>query len=168
MARFAQLDGNCYLGVNLVVDRKNVARIYELVARMKEIGVDSVKVGNCIVSNDMNENNEYHQPIFKEAREQVERAAADLAGDEFELFDCYHQLDVRFEKHYSWCPYLQILPVIGADQNVYACHDKAYNLDNGLLGSIKEQRFKELWFSDKSRFFKINPSIHCRHHCLNQ
>ena len=67
---------------------------------------------------------------------------------------------------WQWCPYLQILPVIGADLNVYPCQDKAYNIEDGLMGSIKSQRFKEFWFSHKDKFFKINPSIHCSHHCV--
>jgi len=30
-----------------------------------------------------------------------------------------------------------------------AAVDKASNLDDGLIGSIKLQRFKDFWFSDK-------------------
>jgi radical SAM protein with 4Fe4S-binding SPASM domain len=70
------------------------------------------------------------------------------------------------KKEYTWFPYSQILPVIGADLNIYPCQDKAYNLEEGLVGSIKEQRFKDFWFSDKNQFFKINPSLHCNHHCV--
>ena len=61
---------------------------------------------------------------------------------------------------------MQILPVIGADLNIYPCQDKAYNLENGLLGSIKDISFKEFWFNDKNKFFKINPSCHCNNHCV--
>ena len=72
----------------------------------------------------------------------------------------------EFDKDYDWCPFMQILPVIGADLNVYPCHDKAYNLDNGLLGSIKEKSFKEFWMNDKDKFFKINPSKICNNRCV--
>jgi hypothetical protein len=61
---------------------------------------------------------------------------------------------------------LQILPVIGADLNIYSCQDKAYNMTEGLIGSIKEKSFKDFWFSDKNNFFKINPSVHCNNHCV--
>jgi len=50
--------------------------------------------------------------------------------------------------------------------NTYPCQDKAYNLKKGLIGSIKNQRFKDFWFSDKDNFFKIIPSRDCRHHCV--
>ena len=61
---------------------------------------------------------------------------------------------------------MQILPIIGADLNIYPCQDKDYNLEERLLGSIKNQSFKDYWFSDKSKFFKINPSLACTHHCV--
>ena len=61
---------------------------------------------------------------------------------------------------------MQILPIIGADLKVYPCQDKAYNLDEGLIGSIKNQRFKDFWFSDKNKFYMINPSRVCNHHCV--
>ena len=89
----------------------------------------------------------------------------DLADGTFEIFDAYHELD-DFKKEYEWCPYLQILPVIGADLNIYSCHDKAYNFEEGLIGTIKNQRFKDFWFSKKNKFFKINPAINCNHHCV--
>ncbi len=164
--QFKKLGGKCYLGVSIIVDQKNAEHIHGLISRMKNIGVDSVKVSPCIVSNDGRENNEYHQPIFEKAKEQVQRSISDCQGEGFEIFDAYHELDNKFVKEYTWCPYLQILPVIGADLNIYPCHDKAYNLDEGLLGSIKEQRFKNFWFSEKNQFFTINPSIHCKHHCV--
>jgi len=166
MERFKQFGGVCYLGVSLIVDRKNAPHIYEFIRRIKEVGVDSVKVSPCIVSNEGPENNAYHEPVFGEVREQVGRAIEDLMDDGFEISDAYHELDEKFDKEYTWCPYLQVLPVIGADLNIYPCQDKAYNLEEGLIGSIKEQRFREFWFSDKAKFFKIDPSLHCNHHCV--
>lgn len=166
MARFKELDGDCYLGVSIVIDRENSSQIFEFTRRLKEIGVDSVKAAPCIVSNDGTENNRYHQPGFAEAKKQIARAIEQLADDSFEIFDAYHELDEKFKKEYDWCPYLQILPIIGADLNVYSCQDKAYNLDEGLLGSIREQRFGEFWSSDKDKFFKINPARDCNHHCV--
>jgi len=166
MENFKKLRGKCYLGTVLIVDRKNVSHIYDFTKRLKDIGINSIKISPCIVSNDGRENNEYHKLIFNIAKEQILRSIEDLADEGFEIFDSYHALDEKFQKDYNWCPYLQIVPVIGADLNVYPCHDKAYNLDEGLMGSIANKRFKDFWFSDKDMFFKINPSIHCNHHCV--
>ncbi len=166
LENFKKLGGNCYLGISLIVDNKNYKHIYDFTKRVKEIGVDSIKISPCIVSNDGRENDAYHQPIFREAKEQALMAKDDLESDGFEVNEYYHEADVDFAKDYEWCPFLQMLPVIGADLNIYPCQDKAYNLDEGLLGSIKDMRFKEWWFSDKNNFFKINPKQVCNHHCV--
>jgi Fe-coproporphyrin III synthase len=132
---------------------------------LRELGIHNVKISPCIVSNDGAENNRYHQPIFSSVRSQVDRLVIDCQYDNFELFDAYHELETKFDKNYDWCPFLQALCVIGADLKVYSCQDKAYT-DKGLLGSIKEQGFAELWSEGKSKFHKINPAIDCRHHCV--
>jgi len=166
MAEFKQRGGGCYLGVSLIVDKNNAPHVYEFIEKLKATGVDSVKVSPCIVDNEGGKNNNYHRPFFDQVKGQVQKAKQDLGGNGFEIYDAYHELDEKFTKNYNWCPYLQILPVIGADLNVYSCQDKAYNLEEGLLGSIKEMRFKEFWFADKNKFFKINPSRQCNHHCV--
>tara|TARA_B100000315_G_scaffold258004_1_gene308738 strand:- start:2560 stop:3630 length:1071 start_codon:yes stop_codon:yes gene_type:complete len=166
MENFKKLGGKCYLGVSIVVDRENSSHLYDFMKRIKDCGVDSVKVAPCIVSNDGNENNEYHKSVFKLVKEQTKRAIDDLADEKFEIFDSYHELDEKFKKDYDWCPYLQVLPIIGADLNIYPCQDKAYNLEEGLIGSIKESGLKKFWFMNKNKFFKINPSVHCNHHCV--
>ena len=166
MAAFKALGGPCYLGVSLIVDRDNQAHVHDLLARLKATGVDSVKVSPCIIDNDGGRNNEYHRPFFASVAAQVARAKVELDAPDFMVYDAYHELDEKFTKPYASCPYCQILPVIGADQNLYPCQDKAYNLEDGLLGTLKDKRFKDLWFSDKGRFFRIDPSRHCNHHCV--
>ena len=166
IVRFKKLKGKCYLGVSIVVDRDNVEHVFDMIKVLKNSGVDSVKVSPCIVSNSGQENNKYHTPIFQTAKEQINKARAESGGKGLDIFDSYHEQLSTFKKEYTWCPYLQILPVIGADLNVYPCHDKAYNLAEGLMGSIKDQRFRDFWFSDKNNFFKIDPSVHCNHHCV--
>ena len=166
MAAFKKMNGKCLLGVVIIVDVKNAFHIYNLIRRLKDIGVNSVKIAPCIVSNSGKENNEYHSSVFTLVKEQIQRAIGEFAGEGFEIFDSYHEQLETFKKGYKWCPYIQINPVIGADLNVYSCHDKAYNLEEGLIGSIKNQRFKDLWFSDKNNFFGIDHTIHCNHHCV--
>ena len=166
MRDFVKLGGGCYLGVSLVIDKDNAPHIYETTRKLRDIGVNSVKMSPCVTSNSGRQSNEYHQPFYRVACEQIERAVSDFSGGDFTIFDSYHLLEDKFAKDYHWCPILQLNPVIGADLNVYACHDKAYNLDTGLLGSIKERGFKEFWMADKEKFFNIDPSRDCRHHCL--
>jgi len=161
---FISLNGFCSLGVNLVVDQKNAKHVYDTVNLLRGIGVNNVKLSPCIISNDSQRNLDYHRSIFSLVRKQIEQLKSESPSDSFELFDAYHELNTKFDKDYEWCPYLQVLCVIGADLNVYSCQDKAYT-DSGLLGTIKHQRFTEFWFNGQEKFFRINPSHDCRQHC---
>ncbi len=156
----------CNLGVSFIIDDKNYNKIYEFSKLMKSIGVDSIKLSGCVVANEGKKNNEYHKPFYIKAKELSQKVKIELEDEDFEVFDSYHYLEDKFDKTYNWCPFSQILPVIGADLNIYPCQDKAYNLDNGLIGSIEKISFKEFWFQDKNKFFKINPSRDCRNHCV--
>jgi len=163
---FKKLNGTCKVGVSLIIDKYNASHLYDMIKRLKDTGIESVKVSPCIVSNSGIENNDYHKPVFDTVREDINRAINNLTDKEFEIFDAYHKLDEQFKKNYTWCPFLQILTVIGADLNIYSCQDKAYNFNKGLLGSISNKRFKDFWFSDKKKFFTINPCTNCNHHCV--
>ena len=163
---FKKMNGGCLLGISLILDKDNWKHVAGQLEFFKSLGVNSVKVGAAIVSNDSLESNDYHRPFFSETKKLILQAKKALEDVSFEIFDAYHELEDNFIKDYSWCPYLQILPVIGADLNIYPCQDKAYNLKNGLIGSIKNRRFKEFWFSEKGNYFKIVPSRDCKHHCV--
>jgi MoaA/NifB/PqqE/SkfB family radical SAM enzyme len=167
MERFKAQGGPCFLGVSYIVDRENASHVYDMVRRLRDVGVDSVKIAPCVVANEGAANNDYHRPVYDEVKRQAARAVAELgSGPDFEVFDSYHLLDEKFAKDYTWCPYLQVLTVIGADQNVYSCQDKAYNLESGCLGSIAGRSFADFWLSDKDKFFTINPARDCNHHCV--
>jgi len=166
LENFKSLGGNCNLGVSLIIDKKNAGHLFNMIQNLKNVGVDSVKVSPCIISNEGEENNKYHEPIFQKVKEQTRKAKGLLSEENFEISDSYNKQLISFEKEHDWCPYIQIRPVIGADLNIYSCQDKAYNLDSGLIGSIKNKSFKEFWFSDKNNFFKINPLKDCNHHCV--
>ncbi|SLM30980.1 Radical SAM domain protein [Desulfamplus magnetovallimortis] len=165
MREFKKLDGKCYLGVSLIIDNYNHDKIFDSIQRLSDIGVDSVKISPCIISNKGKENNEYHKPLFKQVKRDIQRARQKFETQNFQIYDAYHELDDKFNKPYEWCPYQQILPVIGADLNVYPCQDKAYNL-KASLGSIAQKRFTDFWFEKKKRFFYIKPSKECSHHCV--
>ena len=166
MENFLKLGGPCYLGVCIVVDHRNHTHLFDMIQMLHGIGVNSVKIAPCVVSNSGAENNVYHKPLIDTVKEQISKAIALFHTPLFEIFDSYHHQLETFAKSYRWCPYLQITPVIGADLNVYTCHDKAYNVRDGLLGSLDNVSFKELWYSDKNRFYAIDPSKVCNHHCV--
>lgn len=166
MKNFSALGGKCALGVSFIVDNKNYSHTYEFVKTIKETGASSIKISPCVVSNHSQENDDYHKPLFDEMQKQIKQAKIDFEDSNFEIYDSYHLFGDEIDKKYEWCPFMQILPVIGADLNIYPCQDKAYNLDNGLVGTIKDKRFKDFWFRDKNKFFKINPSCDCQNRCV--
>ncbi|HOZ47124.1 MAG TPA: radical SAM protein [Candidatus Hydrogenedentes bacterium] len=165
MERFKAIGGPCYLGVNYVVGRENAPHVFAFIRRVRDLGVDSIKLSPCIVSNNGAENNRYHAPFFADVDAQITRAQVEFQSDRFEIFNAYHRLQETFEKSYAWCPYVQILPVIGADLRVYTCRDKAYNLETGLVGSLETEGFRDFWMNGKDKFFRVRPSRDCNHHC---
>lgn len=163
-AAFSQ---KCVLGVNINIDQKNAPYIAELCQTLKNCGVRHVKVAGVVISNEGKDNNEYHRPFRELVQKQITAAKQELNSSDFEMVNHYHEMTERFDKSYTICPSIMFRPVVAADCNVYSCQDKAYN-KNGLIGSIKNHRFKELWFSEETlrRVYELNPSKVCRHHCV--
>jgi len=60
---FKKLGGKCLLGISLIIDKDNWPHMYEFTKMLKGLGVDTVKISPCIVSNDGHENDAY-QPRF--------------------------------------------------------------------------------------------------------
>lgn len=166
MANFLTRETKCVLGVSFIVGKDNCGHIYEVCKLLKNIGVNHVKLSGAVVANDPGTVNDYHQN-FKEIADAEIKAARTLADEKFSVLDHYHDVDSRFDKTYTFCPFLQYLTVIGADCNVYTCQDKAYT-KGGILGSIKEKSFKEFWYSEENRrnIYKLDPSKECTHHCV--
>ena len=163
---FSARDTNCVLGVSFIVSQDNHEHILSMCELLKDVGVNHVKLAAAVVSNDVNENNLYHRKIIGSVTEQIDRAQK-LQTSNFTVLNHYHEAEERFDKDYDICPFLMFLTVIGADQAVYTCQDKAYN-EKGKLGSIKDQTFKDFWFSDanQTRLFEISPTKDCQHHCV--
>jgi wyosine [tRNA(Phe)-imidazoG37] synthetase (radical SAM superfamily) len=164
---FTARDTKCVLGISLIVGHDNHQRITEVCTLLKDCGVNHVKVSGAVVSNDAAGNNAYHLSIKAEVARQIGEAQA-LADDNFAIFNHYHDLEGRFEKNYQTCPFLQFLTVIGADQHVYTCQDKAYT-EAGRMGSIAKRTFKDFWFSEDNQKFlnSFDPSVQCGHHCVS-
>ena len=164
---FSKLSGSCYLGISLNVDQKNAPHIRETVLKLQEAGVQSVKIAPCILSNDAQECNDYHNPVYSMVRKQIEQILEETVNDPLEIFDSYHRFEAWIDKDYNWCPFVQILTVIGADLNVYSCQDKAYNLREGLIGSLQHQSFQEFWLNDREKFYRVHPPKDCKNHCVS-
>lgn len=167
MERFKSQGGPCRLGVSLIVDKENAGRVLDIITSVKKVGVDSVKVSPCVVSDIGEENEHYHAAYYESVLHQVAEARALYESDGFEIYNAYYPHQAQYDKSYDWCPYAQILTVIGADLGVYTCQDKAYNRDTGLIGQITSVRFRDFWMTDKGKFFQVCPARDCGHHCVS-
>lgn len=164
---FVESSAGATIGFSFIVTRDNAAAIHQFAELAKQIGAHHVKFSGCVVSNDVGDNNRYHEPISDTVNEQI-AAARQIESDAFHILNHYHALPELFERSYTACPMLEYLTVIGADCSVYACQDKAYT-ESGLLGSIKERRFRDFWYSaeNAARITSWDASQSCRHHCVS-
>jgi MoaA/NifB/PqqE/SkfB family radical SAM enzyme len=154
------------MGVSLIISKDNAAHIAEAVGLFKEAGAGHVKLSAAVVANDAAANNTYHREFKETVNDQIVQAMA-LNDAGFSVLNHYHEMSEGFEKAYSFCPYLMFLTVIGADQRVYTCQDKAY-AKAGDMGSIEHRSFRDLWFSEehRERLHAFDPRTQCRHHCV--
>jgi MoaA/NifB/PqqE/SkfB family radical SAM enzyme len=156
---------DCDLGVNYIIHQSNADGLVDFAERLKDIGVENVRFSPMWVPGIAG----YHASI----REKVERQLIEAQRLVDERFTVNSTFDLTSPAHapvrkYNRCYFMQTVPVVGADQCVYACHNKAYD-NTGKIGSIAQQRFKELWFSDEAKavFEGLNPICDCRHQCAN-
>jgi len=164
---FQDRASDCVLGISLIIGKDNHQRIFEVCTTLKQAGVQHVKLSAAVVSNDVHENNAYHEPLIEGVSEQIQQTEI-LADAHFQVVNHFHTLSERFDKPYASCPSVKLMTVIGADQSVYTCQDKAYTVA-GALGSIEHTTFKSFWFSEanRKRLESINPNRDCRHHCVS-
>ncbi len=159
-------DECCELGINVVVNNQNCDEVYEIAKLMKSLGVNHVKFSPVIT----NETQKYHEAFVKQVTEELERADKDLSDRNFKIINLYtsdFENSIFFERQYSRCPIKEFICVIGANQKVYFCHDKAY-LSDGVVCDIRNKAFREAWFSNdvNSLFENFDAKSVCRQHCV--
>ena len=159
-------DDHCELGVNVVVNVHNCHEIIEMARLMKNLGVNHVKFAPMI----SNDTNEYHKAFKDDVSKQLQDAQKLFGDEHFRVIDLYtgdFAYSVIFERQYSRCPIKDFICVIAANQKVYYCHDKAY-LNDGLVGDISKQSFKDMWLSDATTelFKKFDAKKLCKQHCV--
>lgn len=158
-------ESTCDLSVNYIIHRENCHDLVPFTALLKECGVMNVRYSPMWTPDYV----EYHSPIKDLVLAQLQEAQS-LVDEKFTVNSTF---DLSSTAHspvraYTRCFFMQTVPVIGADQKVYACHNKAYD-HTGCIGSIADKRFKDLWFSDEAKqFFEtLNPQQTCCHQCAN-
>jgi MoaA/NifB/PqqE/SkfB family radical SAM enzyme len=165
--QFAKIkNADCDLAVNYIVHRNNYKNLGGLTQLLKDSGVENVRFSPMYVPDFY----EYHKPIAEEVNEQLKNIQS-ICDDRFTVNSTYNITPGSSHSHtrsYNKCFIMQTVPVVGADLKVYACHNKAYD-NTGCIGSIKDQSFKELWFSDATKEYmgSFNAKTTCMHECSN-
>lgn len=165
MENFVEIGGNCALGVSFNIDKENYPHIPSILHDLKARGIRSVQLSACIVSTDRETQQAYHRSFYEKAQSIIKESIHTLSTTNFEIKDKYTVVEEQYENTFPWCPFLQILTVIGADACVYSCQHKAYNT-LGFLGNLYEMRFRTFWEKDKEKFYKITPTHDCKHSCV--
>lgn len=156
---------NCDLYVNFIVHKDNHSELFEVANKLKCIGVQNVRFSPMWVAPGFHD---YRAQIEGSVMAQLSEIKGKLVSETFSVNSTY---DTDSPVHstvrpYHRCLFAQVVPVVGADQRVYACRNKAYD-SSGVIGSIADKSFKELWESEEARraLEEIDPSIHCKHQC---
>ncbi len=153
----------CDLGVNYIVTRYNCTGLIEFSKLLKGIGVQNIRFSPVWVEGFQ----AYHAAIKESVEAQLQEITS-LCDSTFSVNSTYKLDDnsKKLERPFKRCLYSTTVPVIGADQCVYACTDTAYT-EHGKLGSLADKRFIDFWGSPEhiKKWKDLDPSKVCRHEC---
>jgi MoaA/NifB/PqqE/SkfB family radical SAM enzyme len=137
---------SCVIGVGFVVTPDNWHEVYAAAELAKSLGADNFRISAQFSSED--------EKLFQGFHVDAAKLCKQAEGLSDETFTVYNRFSDRLgdlvagSPEHSLCGYQFFTTYIGADLNVYRCCGYAYN-DRGLVGSIKEQRFKDFWMSQE-------------------
>ena len=157
----------CRLGVGFVVTKDNCSEIYQAAHMVKELGVDNFRISALFSPEGASYFTQEEKHTIHDECMRVVRELGDERFTVFNLFDARQSdLDTK-SPQYTFCPMKSLVPYLAADMNVYTCCILAYN-KQGLIGSVREQDFNELWNSEgkKKMFARHNPLLHCKSPCM--
>lgn len=164
------LGTECVIGVGFVVTPDNWREVYNATKLAKECGADNIRISAQFSANDERLFADFHDLCSSWCK----AAVSEFDSPEFRVYDRFSQKleDLRQKApDYDLCGYQYFTTYIGGDLNVYRCCVTSYN-DRGLLGSIREQRFRDLWMSqsraDDMAEFKASGCERCQFNKINR
>ena len=160
----------CVIGVGFVVTPDNWREVYDATKLAKDCGADNIRISAQFSAQDERLFSDFHGVCSSWCRAAVD----EFDGPEFRVYDRFSQKleDLRQKApDYDRCGYQYFTTYIGGDLNVYRCCVTSYN-DRGLLGSIKDRRFADLWMSqarvDDMDAFKASGCDRCQFNGQNR
>lgn len=156
------------LGVGFVITPENWSEVYLAAKLARDLGADNFRISAMFSSEDEKLFTGFHA----EAAELC-RKAATLSSPSFTVYNRFaDRIEDLTQKNPEdqLCGYQFFTTYIGADLNVYRCCGYAYN-ERGLMGSLKEQRFKDFWLAqerfDEQKKFDARGCERCQFRKIN-
>lgn len=167
-ARERNKSSDLILGVGYVVTRDNYKGILNGVEIFSQLGIDNVRLSAVFTP----ENAKYFEGIYQECKDMASEAVEKYSRPDFKVFNLFGDRLEDLEQgkpEFKTCNFINFQTIVGGDQNVYMCCNTAYN-PQGFIGSVKNQRFKELWESraKKERFSTFDATTCDRCMFLNK
>ena len=170
-ARQQNKDSNLVIGTSFIVTEDNFNELYDAVKIISELGVDNIRVAYYWTDKG------FVTDQYKSVCKQIRKAKRDFESDNFKIIDRF-TLESRGDTpntpqrpDYDYCGYQHVSTWISPDYNLYRCCVTAYD-DSGLIGSIRNTSFKQLWESEikkeKMKNFSAKSCSHCIYNGKNK
>lgn len=155
------------IGVSYIVDQTNWNELYACAEKAKKAGADNIRFALAFTPQHLQR---FPPGALDEAATQAQAAQNDFGDHAFQVISLLaNRRDALLapSQDYSFCGMKEVTCVVAGDLNVYTCCSLAFN-QKGLIGSIRDCSFKELWDSSaKNAFFaQHNPKLHCKNSCV--
>jgi len=152
-------------GVGFVVTPENWHEVYDAALLAKYLGAKNIRIGAQF--------SEQGEDLFEGFRANVVsliKATEELSDVGFKVINKFSEKmeDLHLGKpDYKRCGYQYLTTYIGADQNLYRCCVYAYN-PRGLIGTIKDRRFKDVWLENDFSGFDARGCDRCQFNNINR
>lgn len=147
------------VGVGFVVTKENWREVAAAAETAKSLGVDSFRISAVFQP----DNDAYFADFYEDASELC-KAAESLSVGRFKVVNSFGNrlADLRQgSPDYHRCVYMEFTTYIAGTLQIFTCCNQSYN-ERGLIGSIKDVRFKDFWLSEeKQAFFRSFDARAC-------
>ena len=136
------------IGVGFVITKENWTEVLGTAVLARNVGADNLRISAVFQPDD----DHYFEHFLTPCAELCKKAV-EVGNQDFKVFNMFgDRVEDLHAAHpdYSFCGYQHLTTYIGGDLNVYRCCNTSYN-DIGLLGSLKNQTFEQLWHSAEKR-----------------
>jgi len=150
------------IGISFIITDENYGEIYDAAKIASSLGVDNFRLGYYRTDDGFSASEKWYEVI-----DQILLSKKDFERDGFSIIDRYTEASANIDGRpdYEMCGYQNISTWIAGDGNVYRCCVTSYD-NHGLIGSIEDKRFKELWESDEKKALFDNFDARSCEQCI--